>query len=321
MYHLHTQKIGKIIKPMLLLSIFLIIPFFAPQSASAAGWDLTSLSFSQSFSVASQEDWPTGIDYNNDGTKMFVVGITEDNVNEYSLSTGFDVSTASFTQSFSAAAEDTAPNAVTFNGDGTKMFVLGNATTRVYQYTLSTGFSVTSAGSPLQYVLGEPSDVTGLTFNGDGTKMFIVSSGEDSVFEYALSPGFSVTSASYTQSFSAASQEAFPQGVAFSNDGTQMFIIGFNTGEVHEYALSTGFSVTSASFTQTIDVSTEDSLPYDLVFNSDGTKMFIVGESGDAVYEYSTPGAEIPEFSTYIYILTILMLIGLWYKKMPKNQY
>jgi hypothetical protein len=37
---------------------------------------------------------------------MFVVGYTGDDVNEYSLSTGFDVSSASYFQSFSVAAQE-----------------------------------------------------------------------------------------------------------------------------------------------------------------------------------------------------------------------
>ena len=40
---------------------------------------------------------------------MFVIGITGDDVNEYTLSTGFDVSTASFVDAFSVASQDTAP--------------------------------------------------------------------------------------------------------------------------------------------------------------------------------------------------------------------
>ena len=64
-------------------------------------------SFVDSFSVALQENNPQGIAFNNDGTKMFVVGFDGDDVNEYTLSTGFDVSTASFVDSFSVAAQET----------------------------------------------------------------------------------------------------------------------------------------------------------------------------------------------------------------------
>ena len=45
-----------------------------------------------SYNVKSEEQTPTGIRFNPDGTKMFVVGIHGDKVNEYSLSVGFDLS-------------------------------------------------------------------------------------------------------------------------------------------------------------------------------------------------------------------------------------
>jgi hypothetical protein len=50
----------------------------------------------RSFSISAQETNPTGIAFNADGTKMFITGTVGDDVNEYDLSTGFDVSTASY---------------------------------------------------------------------------------------------------------------------------------------------------------------------------------------------------------------------------------
>jgi hypothetical protein len=68
-----------------------------------------------------------------------------DAVYEYNLSTGFDISAAVYSQSFSVAAQDTAPTALAFNNDGTKMFVLGSTGDDVNEYTLSTGFDVSTA--------------------------------------------------------------------------------------------------------------------------------------------------------------------------------
>ena len=80
-----------------------------------------------SFSVAAQDNCPRDIAFNTDGTKMFIVGFTGDSnsVNEYTLSTGFDVSTASFVDSFNVYAQDTTPRGIAFNTDGTKMFIVG----------------------------------------------------------------------------------------------------------------------------------------------------------------------------------------------------
>ena len=41
---------------------------------------------------------------------MFILGGNGDDVNEYTLATAWDVSSASFVDSFSVASEDTVPN-------------------------------------------------------------------------------------------------------------------------------------------------------------------------------------------------------------------
>jgi len=90
------------------------------------GFDVSTASFVDAFSVSAQESKPSGLAFNNDGTKMFVLGYAGDDVNEYTLTTGFDVSTASFVDAFSVASQETSPRGLAFNNDGTKMFVTGD---------------------------------------------------------------------------------------------------------------------------------------------------------------------------------------------------
>ena len=259
-------------------------------------FDVSTASYSQSFSVSAQENSPQGIEFNTDGTKMFVIGTTGDDVNEYALSTGFDVSTASFTDSFSIASQDGVPYDLAFNTDGTKMFILGEQTGYVYQYTLSTGFDVSTASyDSVSFNFGpQESAPHGLTFNTDGTKMFIVGSSGDDVNEYALSTGFNVSTASFTDAFSVGTQDTNPRDIAFNTDGTKMFVVGQTGQDVNEYALTTGFDVSTASYSQNFSIGTEDTQPNGIAFNTDGTKMFIVGATGDNVYEYSIGTTAIP---------------------------
>jgi len=72
-----------------------------------------SASFVDSFSTANSgasENNPTGIAFSKSGDKMFIVGATNNNqgkVSEYTLTTAWDVSTASFVDSFSVATQET----------------------------------------------------------------------------------------------------------------------------------------------------------------------------------------------------------------------
>jgi DNA-binding beta-propeller fold protein YncE len=251
------------------------------------GFDVSTASFVDSFSVAAQETIPTGIAFNTDGTKMFIVGVDGDDVNEYTLSTRFDVSTASFVDSFSVAAQETDPSGIAFNTDGTKMFIVGSDGDDVNEYTLSTGFDVSTASFVDSFsVAAQETNPNGIAFNTDGTKMFIVGASGDDVNEYTLSTGFDVSTASFVDSFSVSAQEINPSGIAFNTDGTKMFIVGRTGRDVNEYTLSTGFDVSTASFVDSFSVSAQETGPEDIAFSTDGTKMFIVGTSGDDVNEY-----------------------------------
>jgi SpoU rRNA methylase family enzyme len=258
-------------------------------------YDLSSASYTQSFSVAGQEDQLRGIAFNTDGTKMFVIGASGDDVNEYDLSTAFDVSTAVYSQNFSVAAQDTSPTGIAFNNDGTKMFIVGAIGDAVYEYTLSTGFDVSTASySQSLSVAAQETTPTDLSFNANGTKMFILGYTGDDVNEYTLSTGFDLSTASYSQNFSISAQETNPTGIAFNADGTKMFITGTVGDDVNEYSLSTGFDVSTASYSQNFSVSAQETAPEGIAFNTDGTKMFVVGDTGDAVFEYYlTPSLEL----------------------------
>ena len=94
------------------------------------------------FHVSSQDSQPNGLTFNSDGTKMFVVGNQGNDINEYDLSLGFDVSTASFVGALDVSSQDSAPKAISFNHDGTKLFVLGSTNKSVFEYTLTTPFSL-----------------------------------------------------------------------------------------------------------------------------------------------------------------------------------
>jgi DNA-binding beta-propeller fold protein YncE len=167
---------------------------------------------------------------------MFIVGSTGDDVNEYALGTGFDVSTASFTDSFSVSSQEDLPQGIAFNNDGTKMFIVGSTGDDVNEYALGTGFDVSTASFTDSFSVatqeGLPNDIA---FNSDGTKMFIVGNFGDNVYEYALATGFDVSTASFANSFSVAAQETIPNGIAFNNDGTKMFIVGNFGQDVNEY--------------------------------------------------------------------------------------
>lgn len=255
------------------------------------GSNLAGSTFLTSFSVAGQEQNPKGIAFNNDGTKMFIIG-NNVFVYQYALSIAFNVSSASFTTFVNLQGIGLeAPSSITFNNNGTKMFIVDSGTNdRVWQFAMSNYDVNTVGGQSGLFSIGAQDLLpTGIAFNNDGTRMFITGDTNDSVYQYNLLTAFTPTTGVFVKSFSVAAQELSPSGIDFNSDGTRMYVVGAAGKFVYEYILGLPFDIGEVSFGAAFSVRTQDSLPQDIRFNNDRTKMFILGSQ--TVYDYSIPEA------------------------------
>ena len=227
----------------------------------STSWDISTASYLQSFSVASQETVPAGLFFKPDGTKMYICGSTGDDVNEFSLSTAWDISTASYVQLFSVASQETVPAGLFFKPDGTKMYVAGNNGQDVNEYDISTAWDISTASFLQSFsVSAQETSPRGVFFKPDGNKMYVTGSAGQNVNEYNLSTAWNISTASYDQNFSVAAQDSGPTGVYFKDDGAKMYFVGSTGQRVYQYSttidsqtldLSTGtyFSFTSSGAT------------------------------------------------------------------------
>ena len=100
-----------------------------------------------------------------------------------------------------------------------------------------------------------------------------------------------ISSAAYDNlSFSVASQSASPYGMAFNPDGTKLFVVDESNRKIFQYSLTNGFSLAAGNVTYdnvSFSILSQERFPQDLAFSADGTKMFVIGNSSDSLYQYS----------------------------------
>ena len=215
------------------------------------------------------------------------------------LNFGYDLSVAAYDNlSFSVASQSVVPFGMTFNSDGTKLFIVDLGVDKIFQYSLTNGFSLASGNvtyDNLSFSVGSQDGLgSGVVFNPDGTKMFLIGYQYDKVHQFSLTNGFSLASGNVSYSnlyFDIPSSiDGGAQGLAFNADGTKMFIVGKDNDKVHQLSLTNGFSLASGNVTNdnlSFSVAGQETTPTGLAFNSVGTKLFIIGESSNKVYQYS----------------------------------
>ena len=243
-------------------------------------------------SVTAEEATPNGIFISPDGLNMYVNGSTGDDVNQYTLSTAWDISTATFVRLFSTSAQDSAPVDIFFKPDGLSMFIMGQNTDTVFQYTLSSAFNISTASyaSKSFSVTTQESNPSGLWFKSDGTVMYVIGTAADTVFQYNLGTAWDVSTASYASiSFSVASQESNPNQVNLSADGLTMWILGATGDDISQYTLGTAWNVSTATFVNNFYIGFQENNPTGMFIDSTAeNRVYIVGTTNDTVYQYNT---------------------------------
>lgn len=210
-----------------------------PWLASTATYD------SVAFSTSAEDTSPQGMFFNPNGTQFFIAGNNNDRIYQYSMSTPWDLSTATYaSKNVSVASEDPTLNGVAISTNGTKMYFLGTNNDRIFQYTMSTDWDVSTATYDSVFIGGLPSSGSGIFFKPDGTKLFMMDvSGTQSMYEYDLSTPWLVSTAIASGTFSVASEDTQPRGIFFSPNGADIYTTGVTSKDVFQYQTGGVFSL------------------------------------------------------------------------------
>jgi len=202
--------------------------------------------FVRSFSVSTQTNVPRGVFLDSSGTRMYVGARSTERILQYSLSTAWNISTASYVRQLTVSTQISSVADIFFKPDGTSLFILDNsAPGEMAKYDLSTAWDISSATYASSLAL--PNFPLGLFFKPDGTKAYVTEAQTDTVIQYNLDSAWGTTSSS-NSSFSLASESSAPYGTLFNSSGTKMYMWS-GTRFLFEYDVGTAWDVTTASYT------------------------------------------------------------------------
>ena len=261
------------------------LDYAQPESNTSNLWDVTTAIYLQDISLQSAiggTGGPRGLHLKDDGTKMYATANGVDAVFEWDLTRAYDVSSASYVQSFNTNSYETNNRSVTFKPDGSKMYTIGYQADDVTQYDLSDSWNVASASYVTEFsVKTEEANPDAVEFKTDGTKMFVTGSSGDDINEYDLSTAWDISTASFSQaSSSMGGTETAPKGMAFKPDGTSVWVTGINSDSVDRYNFSSAWDVSTMSY------GNEDIVigfnPESIWFKSDGSAFYTIQNQWNA---------------------------------------
>jgi hypothetical protein len=209
------------------------------QFTLSIAWDVTTASSPVTFSVSAQDSAVNDVFFKPDGLTMFIMGGATDTVYQYTLSSAWDVTTATYaSKSFSVTTQEATPSGLWFKPDGTTMYITGTTNDTVYQYTLSTPWDISTASyASISFsVASQETGPSQVNLSADGTKMWVTGTTGDDINEYNLGTAWNIGTATFVNNVYVGFQEINPTGLFIdSTASNRVYIVGSTSDSVVQY--------------------------------------------------------------------------------------
>lgn len=201
------------------------------QFTLSTAWDIQTASFTRFLDVSTEIDtanrWAGGFDVNPNGDRIIVLGESDNDteiLQEYQLTTEWDLSTATAGDSLDISGPLTAAADVKFGRDGDRAYVLNDDV--IHEVALATKYDLTGAALngvewDLICLVNNPG-LDNFAFKPDGTKFYVVeriASERDVIHQYTLETAWDLGSMTYDSITYAPDGTDVPNGFDTTIDG------------------------------------------------------------------------------------------------------
>lgn len=217
---------------------------FIEQYSLSTAWDLsTATDQNADFNV--QDDSPRDVFFQDDGSKMYELGIFGDMVYQYSCSTAWNLSTCSYNNNNLSLSEGGA-RGFYFQDHGKRLLITDNGGDDIVEYTLSTAWDITTAsstGDTLNTQGGQPS---GLFVNKTGEKLYETDITANAVYQSDLTTrvntNYTLSRVASTDTYEVTFSDTLTTG---TYNVTDTYVNDTNGATTHETYNALSFDVTS----------------------------------------------------------------------------
>ena len=151
----------------------------------STAFDLSTCSYDDYYELTYQGDASTKVprclEFNSDGTKVYVLDSYWDNIYEISLSVAWDLTSGTLTNGsvLDISGSASAAYGLRFRPDGRSFYLLDNSSNDLHEFRMTTAWDITTATvGPTTLSLGAINDHYGISWNTDGTQL-VVCDGEN----------------------------------------------------------------------------------------------------------------------------------------------
>lgn len=236
---------------------------------------------------------PGRIRFKPDGTVLYINETSNDRVNQFSLSTAWDVTTLSvvgfgfldYSPPVSVAQD------FILSHTGRNLFVFSSSPAdTIYRYDIDPAYDisgVTTSDQNASFAPGAGGSFNSMAFNGDGTRLFLKSSGTNVISYYDLGTAYDLSTAGSESTITITGADADADEMEFTNNGFTFTLYEPLNDVVQVFTLSAAYDLSTATLTDTSPSLPRANLRYP-TFGDSGNLVFFMDTTDDDIYAYDS---------------------------------
>lgn len=259
-----------------------------------------SMYFVQDFELTNETTTPWGILMGTNGTKLLVIDGGDNEVLEYHLTTPFDISTATITNStdqiISFGSMDI--RGIVATSDGLNIFMIGS-NAKIVHFTLTDPYDMSTADpdNPTgEYSLNNPGGTNhvAMAISSDASHLYVLDGTKDEVIEYIFGTPLDVTTLNPTANPMSLLNLGYnaPHSVEISPDGSYLTIMDSGDTRLVYIPLNPLFTIpVNATSIDDFIIESNHKRTRGMSFSGDGAQLFFVEITNTkTVAQYLTGG-------------------------------
>lgn len=254
------------------------------------GYDLWALSYSgNSLSTSGISSGVTALEMNPATDRLFFGDVVNTEIHEYSVSPSDTLSGSMTSENDLYLWAFRNPLTFQFRDNGNRLYILRNATRTIYEFDCPTAYSTTWMTYTRQTsITGIAGNFVGFYLSNDGDTLITIGS-DELVRKFTISTTWNISTYTLTsEDFDLSSDMTFWGQIEMHPDENVFYVMA-EEDTILEYTMSTALDIENMSKTSNeLDVTGEDTAPRQWKWNSTGTKIFMIGDQNNNIYEYNT---------------------------------
>ncbi|ABK77482.1 hypothetical protein CENSYa_0849 [Cenarchaeum symbiosum A] len=238
--------------------------------------------------VSAEDNRPVALEFSADGTRLFMLGDSDNMLHRYDLDAPYAAHTAQLNASYAVSDAAGGLSGLAFSDDGARYYISDQADMAIHQFDLAVPFdpgTAVHAGSADLSAQGlRPTEVN---IGDNGTMMYVLGRDSPAVHAYSLGTAYDAGGATFAASLDVDTNPTTLTGMAFAEDGRRLFVLDGGESILHRFGVNDPFNISSATYADSLDISSAGPGTHDVIFSDDGRLMFSVGISDDTVYTFA----------------------------------